>query len=169
MGAAIAGIIRHIITAIGGGMVTNGTISGDQLEAVIGAVVTIVGVIWSVFSKRNQNPPPTIVPLIAFMLLFPTMAFAQLQFPITVNVVWDAYPATENITKFTVTHNGTPVDVMPSACTATECAKAITLTSAGPHVVSVTATNMWGTSAPNSITFTASSPGRSGNLRIRLN
>ena len=110
-----------------------------------------------------------IMVLLPLLLLFISVE-AQIQFPITVNVVWDnSYTATDGVTKFTVTHNGVATDVLPSVCTTTECSKAITLQNGGPNVVTVTATNMWGTSVPTQITFIASSPGRSGNVRIRLN
>lgn len=53
MQAAIAGIIRHILTALGGGLVASGTLSGDDLNAAIGAITTLVGIAWSVFAKRK--------------------------------------------------------------------------------------------------------------------
>lgn len=53
MQAAIAGILRHVLTALGGGLVASGTLSGDDLNAAIGAITTLVGIGWSVFSKRK--------------------------------------------------------------------------------------------------------------------
>lgn len=173
MQAVIAGLIRHAITAIGGGLVTSGTLSDSDLQAVIGAVLTIFGVVWSIIQKRKDMPITNgrMIPLFLLLLVpFSIPIVAQIQFPITVQVVWDLNAATDLITKYTVTHNGNAQDVVPGvACTATECSRPITLLNAGPHVVAVTATNMWGTSAPTQITFTAQSPGKSGNVRIRLN
>lgn len=49
----IAGLARHILTFGGGFLVTNGTITGGQLELAVGALVTIGGVAWSIFAKRE--------------------------------------------------------------------------------------------------------------------
>lgn len=49
------GVIRHILTLVGGGLVTNGTVTDGQLEIVTGAIVGIVGVVWSVFDKRKRT------------------------------------------------------------------------------------------------------------------
>ena len=51
----IAGIIRHVLTTLGGGLVTSGTLSGDEVNAVIGAVVTLVGIGWSLYEKRASR------------------------------------------------------------------------------------------------------------------
>ena len=53
MQAAIMGVIRHLLTALGGGLVASGTLSGDDMNAAIGAITTLVGIAWSVFSKRK--------------------------------------------------------------------------------------------------------------------
>lgn len=108
------------------------------------------------------------------MLAFVTVVLLSAQvvhgqvFPVVVTVVWDPNPSTEQVTKYTVTHNSnTPIDVPPTACSATECQTKITLINA-TNTVSLTATNMWGTSQPVTLTFIAQSPGRSGNIRIRV-
>ena len=54
MQAAIAGVIRHVLTALGGGLVTSGGLSGDDMNAAIGAITTLVGVVWSVVAKRKN-------------------------------------------------------------------------------------------------------------------
>ena len=50
---AIFGIVRHVLTTLGGGLVASGALSGDDLNAAIGAVLTLGGVIWSVINKRK--------------------------------------------------------------------------------------------------------------------
>lgn len=57
----ITGIIRAILTAAGGYFVARGTIDQGTATAVVGAAVTIVAAIWSLWSNR----PKTIVPLAA--------------------------------------------------------------------------------------------------------
>ena len=50
----LTGLIRHALTAAGGGLVADGSLSGSDLEATIGAILTIVGVVASVLSKRAE-------------------------------------------------------------------------------------------------------------------
>lgn len=44
-------IIRHVLTAAGGALVVDGTLSAADLQSVIGAVVTIATVAWSIWEK----------------------------------------------------------------------------------------------------------------------
>jgi hypothetical protein len=53
----ILGVVRHVLTAAGGGLVANGSLTSSDLEAVIGAVITLVGIGWSVYEKRSAAPP----------------------------------------------------------------------------------------------------------------
>lgn len=46
-------IARHVLTALGGFFVTNGALSGEELETGIGAVLAIAGVVASVIEKRR--------------------------------------------------------------------------------------------------------------------
>lgn len=48
----IGGLIRHLLTFGGGFLVTSGTISDGDLQAVVGGVIAIGGVLWSIFTKR---------------------------------------------------------------------------------------------------------------------
>lgn len=50
---AILGIVRHILTAAGGILVTNGYLSASDSQTIVGGLVAIIGVVWSVLSKRN--------------------------------------------------------------------------------------------------------------------
>lgn len=51
---AILGIVRHVLTTAGGVLVTNGTLSNEQLQTGGGAIVVLIGLIWSVLSKREK-------------------------------------------------------------------------------------------------------------------
>lgn len=55
MKAAILGLVRHILTTAGGYFVGNGTLTGAESETAIGALVALVGVVWSVIEKRQRN------------------------------------------------------------------------------------------------------------------
>ena len=46
------GILRHALTAIGGGLVTGGYLSDGDIQAAIGAVLTLIGIAASVLNKR---------------------------------------------------------------------------------------------------------------------
>ena len=48
------GVVRHLLTAGGGALVTKGVVSDGQLELAIGAIITIEGVIWSALAKKKK-------------------------------------------------------------------------------------------------------------------
>jgi len=48
------GIVRHVLTAAGGALVTKGVIGEGQLEMAIGAIIAIAGVIWSALAKKKK-------------------------------------------------------------------------------------------------------------------
>ena len=51
---AILGIIRHILTFGGGFMTQNGLATGEEITTGVSAAVTLVGVIWSIMSKKSK-------------------------------------------------------------------------------------------------------------------
>jgi hypothetical protein len=51
----ILGIIRHILTTAGGGLVAKGTLDGDEMSQLAGGIVAILGVVWSVLAKRSKS------------------------------------------------------------------------------------------------------------------
>ena len=48
------GIIRHALTFGGGFLVTSGYLTESTLNTGIGAIVTLIGVIWSVVDKNKK-------------------------------------------------------------------------------------------------------------------
>lgn len=54
MNEALAGLIRHALTTVGGVLVAKGYLDSGTVEAVAGAVVTILGVVWSLVAKRQR-------------------------------------------------------------------------------------------------------------------
>lgn len=55
MQAIILGIVRHALTTFGGALVGQGYLSGSELEAGVGALITIIGIVASVISKRTAT------------------------------------------------------------------------------------------------------------------
>ena len=49
------GIVRHILTAAGGALVTKGMIGETELELAVGAIITLTGVIWSAVAKARAK------------------------------------------------------------------------------------------------------------------
>lgn len=49
----VAGIIRHILTFGGGVVVSKGWLDEATMTAVVGAIVTIGGAVWSITSKKS--------------------------------------------------------------------------------------------------------------------
>ena len=51
---AILGIVRHVLTTAGGALIGAGYIDGTELQAAVGAVVTLLGLILSIIDKRKR-------------------------------------------------------------------------------------------------------------------
>ena len=51
----VAGLVRHALTALGGVLVAKGYLEAGMVEEIAGAVVTLVGVVWSVVAKRRAS------------------------------------------------------------------------------------------------------------------
>ena len=49
------GVIRHALTAAGGGLIANGTITDSDLQAIVGGVIAVLGVAWSIYQKRQAK------------------------------------------------------------------------------------------------------------------
>ena len=48
----LLGVIRHILTFGGGVLMANGFMSEGMVSDVVGAIMTLIGAIWSVASKK---------------------------------------------------------------------------------------------------------------------
>ena len=53
MKEALLGFIRHILTFGGGFLASNGYITTSDVELVVGAIITLVGIAWSAFDKKK--------------------------------------------------------------------------------------------------------------------
>jgi hypothetical protein len=51
----ILGIVRHALTFGGGFLVTSGYLTESTLETGIGAIVTLIGIVWSVVNKNEDE------------------------------------------------------------------------------------------------------------------
>ena len=48
------GVVRHVLTGLGGVFVTLGTIDADTANTLVGAAVTLGGIAWSVADKKGR-------------------------------------------------------------------------------------------------------------------
>lgn len=48
---SLQGIFRHLLTAGGGALAANGLIGASEVEALVGALLTVIGTIWSIIHK----------------------------------------------------------------------------------------------------------------------
>jgi hypothetical protein len=55
MSDKISGLLRHILTFVGGYLVTAGIIDEAMLMEVVGAIITIIGFAWSWIGKDNKE------------------------------------------------------------------------------------------------------------------
>lgn len=51
----LMGIVRHVITFVGGILVTKGLIDDSILTEIVGGSVALSGAIWSIVSKNKSN------------------------------------------------------------------------------------------------------------------
>jgi hypothetical protein len=49
----VSSMVRHILTAAGGGFFVAWGMDGDTINAAVGAIATLAGVAWSVYDKRK--------------------------------------------------------------------------------------------------------------------
>jgi hypothetical protein len=49
----LSGLIRHALTAVGGFIVAKGLVEDSLIQDAIGAIMTLVGIIWSVAAKKK--------------------------------------------------------------------------------------------------------------------
>jgi hypothetical protein len=52
MNAVIMVLVRHGLTTLGGGLMASGAVSPTDWDAVVGAVVTLVGLAMSIAEKK---------------------------------------------------------------------------------------------------------------------
>ena len=51
----LLGLVRHLLTALGGVLVAKGTVDQSTVETITGSVVAVAGALWSVFSKKKPT------------------------------------------------------------------------------------------------------------------
>ena len=50
----ISAVVRHVLTAVGGGLAVSSGIDGAAWEGIVGAVATLAGLGWSIWDKKRQ-------------------------------------------------------------------------------------------------------------------
>ena len=53
----ILGLVRHLLTFVGGFLITKGIIDETTSVEAIGAITTLIGTIWSVLSNKPVTTP----------------------------------------------------------------------------------------------------------------
>lgn len=51
---SILSVVRHILTFGGGFLVTNGTLGQSEMETAVGAIITLAGIAWGIFDKKQR-------------------------------------------------------------------------------------------------------------------
>jgi hypothetical protein len=49
----IQGVIRHVLTAVGGVLIAKGLLTDEVWAELSGAALTLIGTIWSVIAKKK--------------------------------------------------------------------------------------------------------------------
>lgn len=50
------GIIRHLLTTLGGTLIAKGIATSATIDQATGALVTLIGIIWSIANKSKAAP-----------------------------------------------------------------------------------------------------------------
>lgn len=115
----------------------------------IGLALIVLAFVAGCLSKTLPLPMPGVIELDAQTL------------PITKTVAWDADPASDAVLNYTVALDGTVVE-QPTGTT-----QAVTFTTQGLHTITVTATNVWGTSGTGTATVNVKLPTTPANLHLQ--
>lgn len=54
----VQAIVRHLLTTLGGGLLMKYGADGDTINAIVGALSTLAGLIWSLYDKKKAAPQP---------------------------------------------------------------------------------------------------------------
>lgn len=49
------GVLRHLLTFGGGYLTSNGLVSASEVEAGVGALITLGGIAWSIYEKLKSR------------------------------------------------------------------------------------------------------------------
>ena len=68
----VTGCLRHVLTILGGAYVSKGLLTGEELTTGVAAIVTLIGVGWSIWNKMSIQkkieaqgatmPEPEVIP-----------------------------------------------------------------------------------------------------------
>ena len=73
----LMGLFRHVLTALGGIVVANGTTDDATIQQVVGAAMVIAGFVWSLIEKRNSASKAATPPVVlGFILMALGFAFS---------------------------------------------------------------------------------------------
>ena len=51
----VLGLLRHLLTVLGGGLVAKGFIEESILLEGVGSITSIIGIVWSIADKRKTK------------------------------------------------------------------------------------------------------------------
>lgn len=51
----VLGLVRHALTFVGGILITKGLLDAGTSSEIAGAVITLIGSVWSVLSKKQAT------------------------------------------------------------------------------------------------------------------
>ena len=50
----ISALVRHVLTALAGGLAVRYSIDGASMDAIAGGITAVIGVGWSIWQKRGS-------------------------------------------------------------------------------------------------------------------
>jgi len=110
---------------------------------------------------RKLVLPILVLSILSFPFFKKTVKIRAQTLPVTRTAVWDANPVSENVTNYTVTLDGVVVG------NPTSTSQSVVFTTAGAHVLTLTATNLWGTSPITTLNINVIVPTSPKNIKIQ--
>lgn len=55
MSSIIMGVLRHLLTTVGGALVGSGYVTDGDVQSVVGSIMTLIGVIMSAINNKNKE------------------------------------------------------------------------------------------------------------------
>ena len=51
----VFGLVRHVLTLVAGALGSKGLIAANEQEVLVGSIIGLSGILWSIFDKRKRR------------------------------------------------------------------------------------------------------------------
>ena len=51
----VFGLVRHVLTLVAGALASKGAIAANEQEVLVGSILGLGGILWSIFDKKRRR------------------------------------------------------------------------------------------------------------------